>query len=105
MTGMQRMADAIVEVVLLVVTVATVIFIGTQINGCAKSEPAQVERANGCPLDAIAYDAPVFARTHVRSDSCYRVTDRLSGSQWWLIQIGTRWVVLPIEGEEAADVG
>jgi hypothetical protein len=57
-----------------------------------------IEHANGCPLDAIAYDAPAFANN---GSNALKVVDRLSGDSWWLVKIGTEWVVLPIESKEA----
>ena len=60
-----------------------------------------IEHANGCPLDAVAYDAPAFAN---RGSKALKVTDRFSKSEWWLVKMGGEWVVLPIESKEA-DVG
>lgn len=53
-------------------------------------------RRNGCPLDAIEYDTPVFLEDCTR---CLRVTDRLSGESWWVLET-TKYgrVVLPIGG-------
>jgi hypothetical protein len=63
--------------------------------------PVQVEHANGCPLDAVVYDAPAFS-----GEPCYKVVDRTSGAQWWMVKMGKEWVALPlpIAGKEA-DVG
>jgi hypothetical protein len=61
-----------------------------------------IEHANGCPLDAVTYDAPAFADNGSRS---FKVVDRTSGAQWWLVKMGGEWVVLPIESKEAVDVG
>lgn len=61
-----------------------------------------IERANGCPLDAVAYDAPAFASGW---NDAYKVTDRFSGQSWWMIKMDGKWVVLPIESKEAVDVG
>lgn len=61
-----------------------------------------IEHANGCPLDAVAYDAPAFAN---RGSDSFRVTDRFSRQSWWLVKMGSKWVVLPIESKEAVDVG
>ena len=59
-----------------------------------------IEHANGCPLDAVAYDAPAFAN---RGSKALKVVDRLSGDSWWLVKMGTEWVVLPIESKEASE--
>ena len=61
-----------------------------------------IEHANGCPLDAIAYDAPKFASGW---NDAYKVTDRFSGQSWWMVRMDGKWVVLPIESKEAVDVG
>jgi hypothetical protein len=61
-----------------------------------------IEHANGCPLDAVVYDAPAFASGW--SDA-YKVTDRFSSQTWWLVKMGRSWVALPIESEETANVG
>jgi hypothetical protein len=53
-------------------------------------------RRNGCPLDAIEYDTPAFMQDCV---SCMRVTDRLSGESWWVLETAKCGrVVLPIGG-------
>ena len=57
-----------------------------------------IEHANGCPLDAVSYDAPKFASNGSVS---LKVVDRLSGDSWWLVKMSTKWVVLPIESKEA----
>ena len=55
-------------------------------------------RRNGCPLDAIEYDTPVFMPDCV---SCLRVTDRLSGESWWVLATAKHgWIVLPIGGND-----
>jgi hypothetical protein len=50
------------------------------------------------PLDAIRYKRPTFAD----GDCAWRVTDRQSGTQWWLVRMeavnGGQWLVLPITG-------
>ena len=61
-----------------------------------------IEHANGCPLDAVAYDAPAFAN---RGSKALKVVDRFGKQEWWLVKMGTEWVVLPIESKEAVDVG
>jgi hypothetical protein len=64
----------------------------------------QVEHANESPLDAVVYDAPpVFAS--YGSSNAYRITDRFSKSEWWLVKIGAEWVVLPITNTEVTNVG
>ena len=81
---------------------------GNELNTATEAEikaaqdvsPA-IEHANGCPLDAIEYDAPAFAS----GGKALKVTDRFSKSEWWLVKIGGEWVVLPIESKEAVDVG
>ena len=79
--------------------------INTAINASKKAtqdaSPA-IEHANGCPLDAVAYDAPAFASGW--SDA-YKVTDRFSKQEWWIVRMDGKWVVLPIESKEAVDVG
>lgn len=76
--------------------------ISKEIEGAIKQTvqdvPVQVEHANGCPLDAVAYDAPAFADCGSKS---FRVTDRFSGASWWLLRMRGEWFVLPIEGKEA----
>ena len=57
-----------------------------------------IEHANGCPLDAIAYDAPAFAD---HDSKALKVTDRFGGQSWWTVRMDGEWVVLPIESEEA----
>lgn len=61
-----------------------------------------IEHANGCPLDAVAYDAPAFAN---RGSKALKVVDRLSKQEWWLVKMGRSWVALPIESEEVVNVG
>ena len=58
-----------------------------------------IERANDCPLDAIAYDAPAFMKdnaTPLHELRCYKVVDRFSGASWWLLRMSGEWIVLPI---------
>jgi hypothetical protein len=57
-----------------------------------------IEHANGCPLDAVAYDAPAFAN---RGSKALKVVDRFGKQEWWLVKMGGEWVVLPIESKEA----
>lgn len=79
---------------------------GNEINAAIEADekaaqdvsPA-IEHANGCPLDAIAYDTPAFADEGSKS---LKVTDRFSGQSWWLVRMGADWVVLPIGSEEVA---
>ncbi len=55
-------------------------------------------RRGGCPLDAIEYDTPVFLPECVR---CLRVTDRLTGESWWVLDTAKYgWMVLPIGGSD-----
>ena len=55
-------------------------------------------RRNGCPLDAIEYDTPVFWDDCSR---CLRVTDRLSGESWWVLDTAEHGrVVLPMGGSD-----
>lgn len=55
-------------------------------------------RRGGCPLDAIEYDPPVFMADCV---GCMRVTDRLSGESWWVLDTAKYGrVVLPIGGND-----
>lgn len=63
--------------------------------GCIRDavEPTtEVPKANGMPLDAVRYRSPTFAD----GDAAWRVEDRQSGSRWWLIRMGSEWLVLPI---------
>jgi hypothetical protein len=60
-----------------------------------QAEREKTRRA-GCPLDAIEYDPPVFMPDCV---GCMRVTDRLSGESWWVLETAKSGrVVLPIGG-------
>lgn len=60
------------------------------------------KHADGCPIDAIAYDAPAFAD----GGTAYMVEDRASGERWWMVRMGGEWVVLPLDNEGGtADVG
>lgn len=68
----------------------------------AQDVSSAIEHANGCPLDAMVYDAPKFASPGM---PMVKVVDRLSGSSWWLVNMYNEWVVLPITNEEAANVG
>ena len=68
----------------------------------AQDASPAIEHANGCPLDAVAYDAPKFASGW--SDA-YKVTDRFSKQEWWMVRMDGKWVVLPIESKEVVDVG
>ena len=70
--------------------------IETEIKAAQDVSPA-IEHANGCPLDAVEYDAPAFAS----GGKALKVTDRFSKSEWWLVKVGGEWVSLPIESEEA----
>ena len=81
--------------------------VGMALTGCVtlEQEVAVDPNAAGMPLDAIVYKAPTFAD----GDYCYRVRDRQSNCEWWLVWLdGPRneggWIVLPLtEGEP--DVG
>jgi len=56
-------------------------------------------RAGGCPLDAITYDSPKFAD----GDDAYKVTDRLTGQEWWLVRMQDgNWIALLICESEAS---
>lgn len=73
-------------------------------TGCSlEQEVTMNPTAEGMPLDAIAYKSPTFASGRM----AYKVTDRQSGSRWWLIWMEDTdpwkdgkgaWVVLPIGG-------
>lgn len=65
-------------------------------------EELNVEKANGCPLDAVVYDAPKFANGW---GDAYKVTDRFSKQEWWIVRMDGKWVVLPITNTETTDVG
>lgn len=73
--------------------------------GCAGA-PAVAESAHGQPLDAVSYQAPAFTGN---AAPCYRVTDRTSGSSWWILYMSDTnctkptWVVLPIGDEQAEE--
>lgn len=80
---------------------------GNEINAAIEADqkaaqeqdvPPTIEHANGCPLDAVAYDVPAFAD---HDSKALKVTDRLSGQSWWLVRMGAGWIVLPIGSEEA----
>lgn len=70
--------------------------IEAEVNAAQDVSPT-IEHANGCPLDAIEYDAPAFAS----GGKALKVTDRFGKSEWWLVKVGGEWVSLPIESEEA----
>jgi hypothetical protein len=55
------------------------------------------EHANGMPLDAISYDPPAWMPSCYKA---YRIYDRTSGQQWWVLVMGNGYVVLPIGGIE-----
>lgn len=61
-----------------------------------------IEHANGCPLDAVAYDTPAFASGW---NDAYKVTDRFSKQEWWIVRMDGKWVVLPITNTEVTNVG
>ena len=88
-----------------VMIVATFMYVDSTAK--APDEPSllrEVERRNGCPLDAIRYDAPAFARELGKVDNrSYKVRDRISGSEWWLVHLDGEWVAFPIE--DAVDAG
>jgi hypothetical protein len=67
-----------------------------------------IERASGCPLDAIEYDVPAFMEdnaTPLHELCCYKVVDRLSGASWWLLRMRGEWIVLPIMNTEVTNAG
>lgn len=68
----------------------------------AQDASLAIERANGCPLDAVAYNRPAFANN---GSKALKVVDRFSKQEWWLVKMGTEWVVLPIESDEVVNVG
>lgn len=61
-----------------------------------------IEHVNGCPLDAMVYDAPKFASPGM---PMVKVVDRLSGSSWWLVNMYNEWVVLPVTNVEVTNAG
>jgi hypothetical protein len=77
----------------------------------AEADVAQVmpiERASGCPLDAIEYDVPAFMEdnaTPLNELCCYKVVDRLNGASWWLLRMRGEWIVLPIMNTEVTNAG
>lgn len=85
----------------------TLVACDCQSEAAASAETADelnVEHANESPLDAVVYDAPpVFAS--YGSSNAYKITDRFSKSEWWLVKIGAEWVVLPITNTEVTNVG
>ena len=93
----------------LIVITSLLVSCGDEINTATEADektmqdvsPA-IEHANGCPLDAVAYDAPAFAN---RGSKALKVVDRFGKQEWWLVKMGGEWVVLPIESKEAVDVG
>lgn len=76
--------------------------IGSIVRPMVSLEQEVRQTANGMPLDAIAYKAPVFADGLYS----YRVTDRQSGKRWWLLYMKSpngndgNWVVMPLEKGE-----
>lgn len=77
------------------VAAAVLTFIVLNSFGCMRDavEPkVEVPKKNGMPLDAIQYRAPTFAD----GDSAFRVEDRQTGERWWLVRMGSEWLVLPI---------
>lgn len=74
---------------------------GRREPACAAAGQAAVERASGCPIDAIAYDAPPFAEGSL----AYKVCDRSSGESWWLVRVDGEWLVLPLGSDGPVDVG
>ena len=99
-----------VGVTIVTLVVIVVLWRWCCLTSCGRREPAYAadydapttERANGCPLDAVAYDRPAFASSW---NDAYKVTDRFSKQEWWLVRMDGKWVVLPIESKEAVDVG
>lgn len=85
-------------------TIIAAIVASALMTGCTlEQEVAMNPRADGMPLDAIAYKAPTFADGLYS----YRVRDRQSGAEWWLVWMNDgdpwtsgrgAWVVLPIGG-------
>lgn len=61
---------------------------------CSCQGPAYADTTKhaGQPLDAEEYDAPAFAD----GDSAWLVVDRGSMKRWWLVRMGSEWVVLPL---------
>lgn len=45
------------------------------------------------PLDATLYAAPTFAD---KGEQCWKVVDRNSDSEWWVIHFQGEWMVLPV---------
>jgi hypothetical protein len=103
---MDRLLELVVAVVVAAFIAAAVdcVMYDSETEGRDDDQTAlqAVEHANGCPLDAVSYDAPAFAD---HDSNVLKVTDRFGGQSWWMVKMGTEWVVLPIEGKEAVDVG
>ena len=102
-------AMMIIACATLIVITSLLVSCGDEINTATETDEKTVqdvspaiEHANGCPLDAVAYDAPKFASPVM---PMVKVVDRLSGSSWWLVNMYNEWVVLPITNTEAANVG
>lgn len=55
------------------------------------------EHAPGMPLDAISYDPPAWMPSCYKA---YRIYDRTSGQQWWVLVMWQDYIVLPIDGAE-----
>ena len=60
--------------------------------GCDTAEANTIKSANGMPLDAISYDPPEWMPNCCK---VYRFYDRASGQQWWVMEMGNGYVVLP----------
>lgn len=56
-----------------------------------------VGRYNGCSLDAAIFDPPAFTGN---DEPCYKVMDRATGEQWWLVRMNGGWVGMPISKVE-----
>lgn len=64
-----------------------------EVLDCGASMDSEIKMHEGCPLDAVAYHSPAFAGN---DGPLYKVTDRISGEQWWLFMMNGEIVSLPI---------
>lgn len=78
----------------LIVLVVAVLAAASIVTGGPKTRDVGDAVSPGRPLDAVRYEAPTFARRY--GEWCYRVMDRSTGEQWWLIRMGDDWVSLTI---------
>lgn len=86
------------------VFVTVLVLIVAFMTGCSRNVEAD-DKAPGQPLDAHSvteYDRPAWLPA---CDHAYKVTDRQTGQQWWLLVMNENskvesYVCMPIEGED-----